>query len=68
MFLAHGEEDWRADVKHFYVMEEALKAGKHTYETMLVEKEGHGFANEKNRAEYFRRVETFLRKYIGKAN
>lgn len=62
----HGEADWRVDVKHFYEMRAALKARHHPYETLLVEKEGHGFASDKNRAEYLRRVEAFLGKYIGK--
>lgn len=66
VFLAHGEDDWRADVKHFYAMEKALKARNHPYETLLVDKEGHGFANEKNRAEYLKRIEAFLEKHVGK--
>jgi dipeptidyl aminopeptidase/acylaminoacyl peptidase len=65
VFLAHGKADWRADVKHFYAMETALKAGKHPHETLLIKKEGHGFANEENQAEYLRRVEAFLNKHIG---
>lgn len=66
VLLVHGEADWRVDVKHFYEMRAALKARHHPYETLLVEKEGHGFASDKNRAEYLRRVEAFLGKYIGK--
>lgn len=65
VLLIHGEADWRVDVKHFYAMRDALEARHHPYETMLVEKEGHGFANDKNQAEYLRRVEAFLGKYIG---
>lgn len=65
VFLAHGEDDWRVDVKHFHAMEKALKARNHPYETLLIDREGHGFANEKNRAEYLRRVEAFLEKHIG---
>jgi dipeptidyl aminopeptidase/acylaminoacyl peptidase len=68
VFLAHGESDWRADVKHFHAMEKALKARNHPLETLLVEKEGHGFASEKNRVTYLRRVEEFLARYIGERN
>lgn len=66
VLLVHGEADWRVDVKHFYAMQDALEARHHPFETMLVKKEGHGFANDKNRAEYLRRVEAFLGKYLGK--
>jgi acylaminoacyl-peptidase len=65
VFLVHGEADWRVDVKHFHAMRAALEARKHPHEVMLVEKEGHGFANEKNQAEYLRRLEAFLSKHIG---
>jgi dipeptidyl aminopeptidase/acylaminoacyl peptidase len=67
VFLVHGEVDWRVDVKHFERMEKALKARNHPYETMLIEKGGHGGWSEKNQAEYLKRVEAFLGKYIGKA-
>jgi dipeptidyl aminopeptidase/acylaminoacyl peptidase len=66
VFLVHGEEDRRAHIEHYNVMVKALKARNHLHEVLLVDKEGHGFANEKNRAEYLRRVEAFLEKYIGK--
>jgi dipeptidyl aminopeptidase/acylaminoacyl peptidase len=65
VFLAHGEVDWQVDVKHFYAMEKALKARNHPHETMLIEKGGHGGWSEQNQAEYLRRVEAFLGKYIG---
>ena len=65
VFLAHGKKDWRVDVKHFDVMKKALDEKQHPLETMLVEKEGHGFANEENRIEYLKRVENFLAKHIG---
>ena len=65
VFLVHGKKDWLVDEKHFHVMKKALTEKGHPLETMLVKKEGHGFANEKNRVEYLKRVETFLAKYIG---
>jgi dipeptidyl aminopeptidase/acylaminoacyl peptidase len=65
VLLIHGEDDWRADVKHFEVMKKALEKKGHPLETMLVDKEGHGFANEKNRIEYFKRIDKFLAQYLG---
>ena len=65
VFLIHGKKDWRVDVKHYQKMKQALEAKNHPLETMLIKKEGHGFANEKNREEYLIRVEQFLDKHIG---
>lgn len=64
VLLIHGEDDWRADVKHFDVMKKALEQKEHPLETMLVDKEGHGFANEKNRIEYLKRIDKFLAKHL----
>ena len=66
VFLAQGKKDHRVDKKHFEVMKAALEKKGHPHETMLVKKEGHGFASEENRIEYLTRVEAFLNKYIGK--
>ncbi len=68
MLLVHGDVDWRVDVKHFYAMEKALKARNHPYETMLIEKGGHGGWSERNQVEYLKRVEAFLEKYVGKGS
>ncbi len=65
VFLAHGKMDWRVDVKHYEKMKKALEDKDHPHETMLLKKEGHGFANEKNRERYLIRVEKFLEKHIG---
>lgn len=64
VFLAHGDEDWRVDVKHFKEMTDALEEARHPHETLLVKGEGHGFFSEKNRAEYLRRLETFLDEHL----
>ncbi|HEX5057370.1 MAG TPA: prolyl oligopeptidase family serine peptidase [Gammaproteobacteria bacterium] len=65
VFLAHGEDDRRADIENFNEMVKVLKARNHPYETLLFDRERHGFANEKNEAEFLRRAEAFLDKYIG---
>ncbi len=65
VFLAHGGKDWRVDVKHYKKMVKALKDKNHPHETMLAKKEGHGFYKEKNRREFFNRLEKFLAKHIG---
>ena len=68
VFLAHGKMDWRVDVKHFKKMSAALKKKGHPLETLLIAREGHGFADEKNRSTYLQRLEQFLEKYIGQPN
>ena len=67
VLLVHGKRDGRVDVKHYYKMKKALEEKNHPHEGWLVRKEGHSFGSEKNRAEYFRKVEAFLGKYISPA-
>ncbi len=64
VLVVHGEEDWRVNEKHYHVMKAALDKKGHPAEYMFVEKEGHGFADEKNRTDYYKKVEVFLNKYI----
>lgn len=65
VLIIHGEDDWRVDVKHFEVLKEALEEKGHPHESMLVDREGHGFANELNRIEFLKRVEKFLEQHLG---
>ena len=65
VLLIHGKDDKQADVKHCYQMEKALKKANHPFEAMLVNKEGHGFYDEKNRKALYKRMEKFLAKNIG---
>jgi dipeptidyl aminopeptidase/acylaminoacyl peptidase len=46
-------------------MEAALKEAGQPAEVFLAPGEGHGFAKPENIAELYRRLETFLDKYIG---
>ncbi|MDX1499790.1 MAG: S9 family peptidase [Woeseiaceae bacterium] len=65
VLLAHGEDDWRVDVKHFDRMVRALEQAGHPHETLLVKREGHGFFNDENRAAWFTRLATFLDQHVG---
>lgn len=65
VLLAHGGKDWRVDVKHFKRMVEALEASNHPLETLFEKREGHGFYDEENRAEYLQTLESFLARHIG---
>ncbi len=65
VLLIHGKKDWRVDVKHYDVMKKALEETNRPPETLLFEREGHGFANEANRLKYFKTIKAFLDKNIG---
>lgn len=65
VLLAHGRNDKTADFNQFKAMEAALKAQGKSVESFVVDGEGHGFVDPKNRAEFYRRIEAFLGKYIG---
>ncbi len=65
VLLAHGSKDWRVDVKHFKRMVDELEDRDHPHETMLEKREGHGFYDEENRAQYLERLESFLAEHIG---
>ena len=45
---------------------EALKKRGVIVEYMVKNNEGHGFKNEENNFDFYRAMETFLQKYIGK--
>ena len=44
-----------------------LKEFKKTYEIMIEDNEGHGFYNEKNRLDYYRKLEAFFDRYLAPA-
>lgn len=65
LFIAHGEEDVRAHVEHYYALIEALKAHDIPHESMLVENEGHGFYAMENRIRYYKALLRFMDEHIG---
>ena len=65
VLLIHGTLDRTADLNQFKAMETALKAQGRPPETLLASGEGHGFVKPENRAELFRRIQSFLDKHIG---
>jgi len=65
VLLVHGKADDNVRMNQFRAMEKALKGAGNAPEVMLGAGEGHGFSNPENIAEMYRRMETFLDKYIG---
>jgi dipeptidyl aminopeptidase/acylaminoacyl peptidase len=65
LFIAHGKEDVRAHVEHFYALRRRLDAAGIPYQQLLVDREGHGFYNVENRALYARELLSFFDQHIG---
>ncbi|MDH3401850.1 MAG: S9 family peptidase [Chromatiales bacterium] len=64
LLIVHGEEDPRAPIEHAYALRDALDEIDYPYEWMVMDKEGHGFYNEKNREKMFRKLFAFIEKHI----
>jgi dipeptidyl aminopeptidase/acylaminoacyl peptidase len=65
ILIVHGEEDKRVPVEQAYLLKEALDERGLPYEWLVKDGEGHGFFDEKNRAEFYRKTLSFLNKHIG---
>ncbi len=60
VMLIHGEEDERAPIEHAERLKSALEAKQHPLQWMVMDKEGHGFYGEENRAEMYEAMLGFL--------
>ena len=65
LFIAQGANDPRVPKAESDQMVEALKVRGIEVPYMVKENEGHGFANEENRFDFYRAMEKFLGKYLG---
>jgi dipeptidyl aminopeptidase/acylaminoacyl peptidase len=63
VFLVHGRDDERAPYEQAVRMRAALQKAGNSPEWLVESKEGHGFFNEKNRAEVYTRILEFLAKH-----
>jgi dipeptidyl aminopeptidase/acylaminoacyl peptidase len=64
VLLAHGGFDQRVPVKSANAMRAALDRYGKKYEWVVYPDEGHGFNNEKNVFDFYRRVDVFLKKHL----
>jgi dipeptidyl aminopeptidase/acylaminoacyl peptidase len=64
LFIAQGANDPRVNKAESDQMVEALKTRGVEVEYLVKDNEGHGFANEENRFEFYRSMETFLGKHL----
>ncbi|EKE72387.1 alpha/beta hydrolase family protein [Gallaecimonas xiamenensis] len=65
LLLTHGTQDKRAPIEQYEALAAALKAAKKPFESLVLDKEGHGFRDPENRALYYRTVLTFLNQQLG---
>ena len=65
LFVAQGANDPRVKQAESDQMVEALRARGVEVEYMLKDNEGHGFANEENRFDFYRAMELFLARHLG---
>ena len=65
LFVAQGANDPRVKQAESDQIVEALKAKGVEVPYMLKEDEGHGFYNEENQFDFYRKMEKFLKKHIG---
>jgi dipeptidyl aminopeptidase/acylaminoacyl peptidase len=60
VFIAHGQMDFTVEYEQATRLRDALKKRGATYDFLGVLDDGHGFVQEKNRIELYRRMEKFL--------
>jgi dipeptidyl aminopeptidase/acylaminoacyl peptidase len=64
LFIAQGANDPRVNKDESDQMVKALKDRGIVVEYMVKDNEGHGFANEENRFDFYRAMETFLNAHL----
>ena len=64
LFIAQGANDPRVNKAESDQMVEALKKRGVSVEYMVKNDEGHGFANEKNRMEFYKEMDKFFAKHL----
>ncbi len=64
LFISQGANDPRVNKAESDQMVEALRRRGVEVEYMVKDDEGHGFANQENRFDFFRAVESFLKKHL----
>ena len=65
VLLAFGGEDRRVPLVHGERLRAALQAGGKEVEWVMYPDEAHGFNNDENRFDFYRRVGAFLGRSLG---
>jgi dipeptidyl aminopeptidase/acylaminoacyl peptidase len=66
LLIIHGAGDRRVPIVHAEAMRDALTAQGRPPEWLVFPDEGHGFMLEANRIAYYKRIEAFLAKHLGR--
>lgn len=66
VLLVHGSVDSTTLLEQSKAMRNALAKANKPHEWVEVAGEGHGFSTQKNQIDFYRRLEVFLAKHIGK--
>ena len=64
LLIAQGAQDPRVNINESDQMVEALKKHGIAVEYLVKDNEGHGFANEENRFEFYEAMEKFLKEHL----
>jgi dipeptidyl aminopeptidase/acylaminoacyl peptidase len=64
VLLAYGGFDQRVSIKNGTALRAALDRLGKKYEWVVYPEEGHGLGDDKNRFDFYRRVELFLRQHL----
>lgn len=64
LMLAYGAADRRVPIVHGKEMRSALDQYDKPYEWVVYDDEGHGFSDDANRLDFYRRIEAFLAKNL----
>ena len=64
LLIAQGSNDPRVNKAESDQMVAALRQRGLPVEYLVKENEGHGFANQENRFDFYRAMEAFLAKYL----
>ena len=67
VLLAFGGFDQRVPIKNGTALRAELDRLGKKYEWVVYPDEGHGFGDDKNRLDFYRRVDVFLKEYLGKS-
>ena len=65
LFLVHGRMDKRVPIKNYELLTEKLEKMNYPYESLVEDYEAHGFRDQDNVYNLYKKVAVFLDKHIG---
>ncbi|GAA5138808.1 alpha/beta hydrolase family protein [Thalassotalea piscium] len=65
LLLVHGRMDKRVPIKNYELLTEKLDKMNYPYESLVEDHEGHGFRDQENVYNLYKKVAKFLDKHIG---